>query len=73
MAMTDRAGEAFLRALDEARRSTPAGIESRPHPSMPEAPVSVGFSSGQGGGGARWDLADAMDQGIGSAARAACV
>jgi len=57
MARIDRAGEAFLQALDEAGRGAPAAIE-RPHPSRPEAPVPVGFSAGQGGGGeARWDLA----------------
>jgi hypothetical protein len=58
MAQVDRTGEAFLLALEEARRSAPAVIDSRAEPSRPEAQVSAGFSSDRGGGGeARWDLA----------------
>ncbi len=58
MAKFDRAGEAFLRALDEAGRSMPAETEAHPPPPRAEAPASVGLSPGEGGGGeARWDFA----------------
>jgi hypothetical protein len=58
MAQADRAREAFLLALEQARRNAPAVIESWAEPSRPEAQVSADFSSDRGGGGeARWDLA----------------
>jgi hypothetical protein len=58
MAQVDRTGEAFLLALEEARRNAPAVIESWAGPSRPEAQVSAGFTSDRGGGGeSRWELA----------------
>ena len=57
MAKFDRAGEAFLRALDEAGRSMPAETEADPTPPRAETPASVDFSPGEGGGEARWDFA----------------
>jgi hypothetical protein len=55
MAPVDRTGEAFLQALEQARRGEQAMIESWPEPSRPEAHVSVSLSTDRGGGGeARW-------------------
>ncbi len=58
MARIDGAGEAFLRALDEADRgmSAAATMDSRP-PRRPEAPACADFSRDEGGGQALWDLA----------------
>jgi hypothetical protein len=58
MASFDRAGEAFLRALDEAGRSLPADNEVVPAPPRPQPAASVDFGPDPGGGGeARWDFA----------------
>ncbi len=57
MASFDRSGEAFLRALDEADRSSPMKSEDRPAP-RPEPPASLDLGPDPGcGGEARWDLA----------------
>ncbi len=58
METLDKAGARFLRALDEAGRTTPVAAEPAAIPQRPEAPVSIGFAPGRGGGGeARWDFA----------------
>jgi hypothetical protein len=58
MASFDRAGEAFLRALDEAGRSLPADNEVVPAPPRPQPAASIDFGPDPGGGGeARWDFA----------------
>ena len=54
----DRGDQAFLRALDDAGGGRPPASETRPLPRRPEATACIGFSSGEGGGGAAlWDFA----------------
>jgi hypothetical protein len=58
MGRFDSAGEAFRRALDEADRDMPAATDASPPLPRSNAPASVDFGPGRGGGGeARWDFA----------------
>lgn len=58
MARTDCAGEAFLRALDEADRGAPAAVNGGSRrPRRPEAPACADFRRDEGGGQALWDFA----------------